>query len=154
MRRAPSAVLLSVLVPLGLVLPVASAPHASAHPVAPEVRSQSLHGVQVVGTAALRGSARATFAAAGRPEVLVRRTGLASFDLLGVTWRAGSTADLDVLARTHGTSGWSEWTALDITDTPSTREARKARPGTEPLWVGDSDGYQVRVDVRSGRLPA
>jgi hypothetical protein len=153
MRRAPSAVLLSVLVPLGLVLPVASAPHASAHPVAPEVRSQPLHGVHTAGTAGLRGSARATFASAGRPEVLVRRTGLAPFDLLGVTWKAGSTADLDVLARTHGDRGWSEWTTLEITDTPSTREARTARPGTEPLWVGDSDGYQVRVDVRSGRLP-
>jgi hypothetical protein len=154
MRRAPSAVLLSVLVPLGLVLPVASAPHASAHPVAPEVRSQPLHGVHAVGASALRGSARATFASAGRPEVLVRRTGLASFDLLGVTWKAGSSADVDVLARTHGEHGWSEWTALEVSDAPDTREARTARPGTEPLWVGDSDGYQVRVDVRSGRRPA
>jgi hypothetical protein len=153
MRRAPSAVLLSVLVPLGLVVPVASLPHASAHPVAPEVRSQPLHGVQA-GAAALRGSSRATFAAAGRPEVLVTRTRLASFDLLGVTWKAGATADLDVLARTHGKDGWTAWTTLDITDTPSTGEARHARPGTEPLWVGDSDGYQVRVDVRRGRLPA
>jgi hypothetical protein len=154
MRRAPSAVLLSVLLPLWLVVPVAGVPHASAHAVAPEVRSQPLHGVQAVGGAALRGSSRVTFAAAGRPEVLVTRTGLASFDLLGVTWRAGRTADLDVLVRTHGGHGWSEWTALDVTDTPSTREARTARPGTEPLWVGDSDGYQVRVDVRGGRLPA
>src|SRR5689334_18544476 len=106
MRRAPSAVLLSVLVPLGVVVPVASVPHASAHPVAPEVRSQPLHGVQSVGAASLRGSSRATFAAAGRPEVLVTRTGLASFDLLGVTWKAGRSADLDVLARSHGRHGW------------------------------------------------
>ncbi len=156
MRRAPSAVLLTVLVPLGLVVPVASVPHARAHAVAPEVRSQPLHGVQAVGGSALRGSARATFAAAGRPEVLVTRTGLDSFDLLGVTWRAGtagSTADLDVLARTHGAHGWTGWTALETNDTPATKEARTARPGTEPLWVGGSDGYQVRVDVRSGRLP-
>ncbi len=153
MRRAPSAVLLSVLVPLGLVVPVASAPHAAATPVTPEVRSQPLHGV-AAGGGALRGSAKATFAAAGRPEVLVRRTRLASFDLLGVTWRAGRTADLRVLARTHGAHGWTAWTTLEATDTPGTREARRARPGTEPLWVGRSDGYQVRVDVRSGRLPA
>ena len=154
MRRAPSAVLLSVLVPLGLVVPVAGAPHASAHPVAPEVRSQPLRGVQTTGSAALRPSSRATFSAAGRPEVLVKRTRLASFDLLGVTWKAGTVADVRVAARTHGARGWTAWTPLEVTDTPSSGEARRARPGTEPLWVGDSDGYQVRVDVRSGRLPA
>jgi hypothetical protein len=38
-------------------------------------------------------------------------------------------------------------------DTPDPREAKTARPGTEPLWVGDADGYQVRVDVRRGTLP-
>ena len=82
------------------------------------------------------------------------RTGLPSFDLLGVTWRAGAKpADLTVLVRTHGDSGWTRWTALDPTPTPAAREARTARPGTEPLWVGDADGYQVRVDVRRGTLP-
>ena len=115
---------------------------------------------------ALRSSSRASFqaradappaargAAPGRPEVLVTRTGVPSFDLLGVTWRAGAKpADLTVLVRTHGDSGWTRWTALDATPTPDAREARTARPGTEPLWVGDADGYQVRVDVRRGTLP-
>jgi hypothetical protein len=89
--------------------------------------------------------------------VLVSRTGLATFDLLGVTWRrtpAGTTAPAPtVLVRTHGDGGWSRWTALDRAPTPRAREARDARPGTEPLWVGDSDGYQVRVDTRTGSLP-
>jgi hypothetical protein len=156
MRRAPSAVLLSVLVPLGVVVPVVSMPHASAHPVAPEFRSQPLHGVQAAGTGAVRSSSRATFSSAGRPEVLVTRTGLDSFDLLGVTWARtdrGTTADLEIVVRSHGSRGWSEWTELEAVDTPAAKEARRARPGTEPLWVGRSDGYQVRVDVRSGRLP-
>ena len=169
MRRAPSALLLSVLVPLGVVVPVASVPHAAPHPVAPEVRSQALRGVQLgtggVGAAAVRTSLQASFqaradsapadrgAAPGRPDVFVTRTGVATFDLLGVTWQPGWSGQLTVLARTHGARGWSEWSSLDLTDTPSTREARAARPGTEPLWVGDSDGYQVRVDVRRGTLP-
>ena len=168
MRTAPSAVLLSVLMPVAVVaLPVASLPHAAPHAVAPEFRSDPLRGVQLdrVPGGAVRGSARASFqarqeavpsargAAPGRPEVLVTRTGVPSFDLLGVTWRAGTTADLTVLVRTHGDSGWSRWTALDATPAPDAREARDARPGTEPLWVGDADGYQVRVDVRRGALP-
>ncbi len=161
MRRAPSAVLLSVLVPLGMVVPVAGTPHAAPRAVTPEVRSQALHGVQPAAARVLRGSARATFAVAGRsevlvagrPEVLVKRTGLAPFDLLGVTWKSRRTADVAVQVRTHGRTGWTAWTGLDINDTPSTKEARRARPGTEPLWVGEADGYQVRVDVRRGRLP-
>ncbi len=168
MRTAPSAVLLSVLMPLAVVaLPVVSLPQASPHAVAPELRSDRLRGVQLdrVPGGALRGSARASFqarqeaapsargAAPGRPEVLVTRTGVPSFDLLGVTWRAGTTAHLTVLVRTHGAAGWTRWTSLDATPSPDAREARTARPGTEPLWVGDADGYQVRVDVRRGSLP-
>ena len=170
MRTAPSAVLLSVLVPLGVVVPVAGLPHAAPHPVAPEVRSHALRGVAVgsagtAGQAVLRTSLRASFqaraesapadrgAVPGRPDVFVTRTGVAGFDLLGVTWKLGWSGALTVLARTHGARGWSEWNSLDLVDTPSTREARGARPGTEPLWVGDSDGYQVRVDVRRGTLP-
>jgi hypothetical protein len=167
MRRAPSAVLLSVLVPLGVVAPVASLPHAAPHPVAPQVRSQALRGVELGATpaGALRSSRTASFqaraesapadrgAAPGRPDVFVTRTDLPSFDLLGVTWKPGRSADLTVLVRTHGAGGWTEWNALDAVDTPSTKEARGARPGTEPLWVGRSDGYQVRVDVRHGALP-
>ncbi len=170
MRTAPSAVLLSVLTPLAVVaLPVVSAPHPAPHPVHSEVRSQALHGVELaaVGSRAVRGSARAAFQAfqatgqqaapgrtVGRPDVLVTRTHVASFDLLGVTWhRATAPADLTVLVRTHGHKGWTGWTALDVTDTPAGSEGKAARPGTEPLWVGDSDGYQVRVDVVSGALP-
>ena len=170
MRSAPSAVLLSVLTPLAVVaLPVVSAPHPAPHPVHSTVRSQALHGVELaaVGSRAVQGSARAAFQAfqatgqqaapgrtVGRPDVLVTRTHVASFDLLGVTWhRATAPADLTVLVRTHGHKGWTGWTALDVTDTLAGSEGKAARPGTEPLWVGDSDGYQVRVDVVSGALP-
>ena len=168
MRKAPSAVLLSVLVPLATVVPVVSLPQAGPRPVTPEVRSVPLSGVQTsaVGATAVRRSLLSSAAArsvtppaeqgrpAGRPEVLASRTGLARFDLLGVTWRQTTPAPrLTVLVRTHGDDGWTGWTPLDIAPAPGAREARTARPGTEPLWVGDADGYQVRVDVRSGDLP-
>jgi len=168
MRKAPSAVLLSVLVPLAGVVPVVSLPQAGPRPVTPEVRSVPLSGVQLSGVGAttvrrslLSSTAARSFAPraeqgepAGRPEVLVSRSGLARFDLLGVTWRQTTPEPrLTVLVRTHGDSGWTGWTPLDLAPTPGAREARTARPGTEPLWVGDADGYQVRVDVRSGDLP-
>jgi hypothetical protein len=45
MRKAPSAVLLSVLVPLATAVPVVSLPAAAPRPVAPEVRAEALRGV-------------------------------------------------------------------------------------------------------------
>lgn len=168
MRKARSAALLSVLVPLATVVPVVSMPQASPRPVTPEVRRAALTGVDVsaVGQHGVRRSLHAATAARsaepsadrgrtpGRPEVLVSRQGLSEFSMLGVTWRRTSRpVEITVLVRTHGDGGWSGWTALDPTPTPRASEARTARPGTEPLWVGPSDGYQVRVDVREGSLP-
>ncbi|MCY7372745.1 MAG: peptidoglycan recognition protein [Spirochaetaceae bacterium] len=171
MRKAPSALLLSVLVPLAGVVPVVSLPQAAPRPVTPEVRSQPLSGVDLsaVGRTSVRrsllSSTQARSAtpatekgrAAGRPEVLVSRTGLDSFDLLGVTWQPSRQSTpaprLTVIVRTHDDGGWTGWMPLDIAPTPRAAEAKTARPGTEPLWVGASDGYQVRVDVRAGTLP-
>ncbi|MBA2769076.1 MAG: peptidoglycan recognition protein, partial [Sporichthyaceae bacterium] len=167
MRKAPSALLLSVLVPLAGAVPVLTPPQAAPRPVAPEVRSHALRGVEL---GVDREARRASFAVsssaraaappvdegrpAGRPEVLVSRRQVATFDLLGVTWQATSPEpDLTVVVRTHTDRGWSPWTALDPAVAPRPEEARAARPGTEPLWVGAADGYQVRVDVRTGSLP-
>jgi hypothetical protein len=168
MPKARSVALLSVLVPLATVVPVLRLPAAEPRPVTPDVRSHQLSGVERSGAGS--GGVARSFAAAekarasapthqrgratGRPEVLVSRTGVAPFKLLGVTWRAARrAADLTVLVRTHGDDGWTGWTALDPAITPRPTEARSARPGTEPLWTGTSDGYQVRVDVRTGHLP-
>jgi hypothetical protein len=163
MRRARSAALLSILVPLTGVVPVVSLPQASPRPVTPEVRSVALSGLDLSPAratvrrslgAATRALAEAAPRArgAGRPEVFASRRGLDEFSLLGVTWRHGTAPTPSVLVRTHGGSGWSAWTALDPTPPPRAAEAKRARPGTEPLWVGPSDGYQVRVDT-AGALP-
>ncbi len=169
MRKAPSALLLSVLVPMAGAVPVITPVQAAPRPVAPQVRSAALTGVDL---GASRGTVRRSFAAAdqargaaaasdrgrpaGPPEVFVTRTGVASFDLVGVTWKAPAAkareSKLGVLIRTHSGSGWSEWTALDLAPPPAATEGA-TRPGTEPLWTGPSDGYQVRVDVRSGPRP-
>ena len=169
MRKAPSFLLLSVAVPALIALPVLSPPVAKPHPVTPEVRAVALAGVDdpslrsSAGAASEEVSAEARAdvlaphqrgKAPSRPAVFTKARGTADFELLGVTWRAGTTADLTVLVRTHGETGWTEWTALDPAPTPDKSEGNDVRAGTEPLYAGPSDGYQVRIDVRSGTLPA
>ena len=169
MRKARTAFLLSIVVPLAGALPVITPPSAVARAVTPEVRSYALRGVEPSdGARSLRRSltvARQARAAvpmadqgqeAGEPEVLASRTGVEPFKLLGVTWRGGSAAEkrkLTVLVRTHSDDGWTAWQALDTAPPASPTEADTARGGTEPLWTGESDGYEVRVDVRRGSLP-
>ena len=176
MRKAPTVLLLGLAVPALSALPVISAPAAKAHPVAPEVHSAVLTGVDPAVLASAAGShsrsvalrawrtsatptSRTTFGptmfAASRPAVLVlagaRHT--KTFSLLGVTWHAAKRpADLTVVVRAHAAKGWSAWTSLDAQAPPGGREA-SGTPGTEPLWVGKSDGYQVRIDLHSGALP-
>jgi N-acetylmuramoyl-L-alanine amidase/FlgD Ig-like domain len=173
MRKAPTVLLLSLAVPALSALPVITVPAATAHPVAPDVRAVALRGVDptvlsspagvrssAVATRAWRENAspnaRATFgpaAAASSPAVLASAQHTTTFSLLGVTWRATKRpADLTVVVRSHAAKGWSAWTPLEQLDEVGPSDAA-GRLGTEPLWVGDSDGYQVRVDLHSGSLP-
>ena len=68
------------------------------------------------------------------------------FALLGVTWAAGTG---QVRVRVRGAGGvWGPWRSVPtLHDLPDhgTGEGRRTRRGTEPLWVGDSDGVQVEV---------
>jgi N-acetylmuramoyl-L-alanine amidase len=174
MRKAPTVLLLGLAVPALSALPVLSAPAPRAHPLTPQVRSAPLIGVNptvLASTAGSRSSAvalrawrasasptsRTTFGPSSqtvsRPAVLASGRNTKSFSLLGVTWRAPKRpADLTVVVRAHSAKGWSTWTPLDQQDPPSARETTTTL-GTEPLWVGKSDGYQVRVDLHSGALP-
>jgi hypothetical protein len=177
MRKAPTVLLLSLAVPALSALPVLSAPLPTAHPVTPHVRSAPLAGVDPTllasaagmsshsvalrawtGGASPSATSRTTFgpsaSSASRPAVLASARNTATFALLGVTWRAATVpADITVVVRAHGSKGWSSWTALDQQDLPGGAEVA-TRVGTEPLWVGTSDGYQARVDLHSGALPS
>lgn len=77
-----------------------------------------------------------------------------TFSLLGVTWDAGSTdEDPTVEVRWRSlTDGWSDWTTLETS--PTDPASTDVRPGTDPLWVGESDGVDVRVSTPSGRSPS
>ncbi|PJE93720.1 N-acetylmuramoyl-L-alanine amidase [Streptomyces carminius] len=71
------------------------------------------------------------------------------FSMLGVTWTdPGARVEGTVEARTRaaGTGKWSGWLVLD--GDSGQGESGAGRGGTEPAWVGPSDGVEVRV--RSG----
>ncbi|HET9654127.1 MAG TPA: N-acetylmuramoyl-L-alanine amidase, partial [Kineosporiaceae bacterium] len=98
-------------------------------------------------------------AAAATLIVLTPQLSASSFSTLGVTWDLPAAPaprpNPVVVVRTHSGSGWSDWSPLDteaggLTD-PSAQGVQRA--GTEPTWVGPSDGVQVRVERGNGPPP-
>ncbi len=85
----------------------------------------------------------------------VPRRDVHPFSLLGVVWddpAAHLDAAVQVRTRPTGTDDWSGWQDLethadDHGADPGTPEHDSVRPhgGTAPLWVGDSDGIELRV---------
>ncbi|MCM2419691.1 peptidoglycan recognition protein [Streptomyces sp. RKAG293] len=79
---------------------------------------------------------------------------VAPFSLLGVTWD-NPAADLDaavqVRTRAAGTGTWSGWRDVQAhNDDAPDPDGRTGRGATAPLWVGASDGVQVRVQPAAG----
>ncbi|KOX19464.1 MULTISPECIES: peptidoglycan recognition protein [unclassified Streptomyces] len=80
------------------------------------------------------------------------------FSMLGVTWTdpgARVTGAVEVRTRAAGSGKWSGWLRLD--GDSGQGETGAVRGGTEPAWVGPSDGVEVRVasgGKTSTRLPA
>ncbi|WP_432198371.1 N-acetylmuramoyl-L-alanine amidase [Streptomyces sp. bgisy027] len=80
------------------------------------------------------------------------------FSMLGVTWTDPSariTGTVEARTRAVGSGRWSDWLRLD--GDSGQGESAAQRGGTEPAWVGLSDGVDVRVTAggkTSGTLPA
>ncbi|MCZ4509806.1 peptidoglycan recognition protein [Streptomyces sp. ActVer] len=94
----------------------------------------------------------------GLPRRDVRR-----FSLVGVVW---DNPDMElqgrvqVRTRASGTAKWSVWQDVDTHNRehaadPDTAErtSGRVRGSTAPLWVGDSDGVEVRVQAESDGRP-
>ncbi|MFJ3705126.1 MULTISPECIES: N-acetylmuramoyl-L-alanine amidase [Streptomyces] len=77
------------------------------------------------------------------------------FSLVGVVWDDADAelhGTVQVRTRATGTTQWSGWQSLETHNTDHAadagspeRESGKVRGSTAPLWVGDSDGVEVRV---------
>lgn len=68
-----------------------------------------------------------------------------AFSTVGVTWARGQTAVPQVEVRVRAGVAWSDWQQLETSSDADGHEAANARPGTDPLWVGNSDGVEVRL---------
>lgn len=85
----------------------------------------------------------------------------APFSMLGVTWTDPSakvTGTVEVRTRSAVDGTWTPWLTLGTDVTGRAESGRSGvRGGTEPRWVGPSDGVEVRVDADgevSSKLPA
>jgi hypothetical protein len=103
---------------------------------------------------ALRASSRRT--TTGGQELTSDAVPVLGYGAIGVTWEHGRKMPDDALAveaRTFQDGSWSDWTEVPYHDDhgpdPDSAEARHARPGTEPLLVGEVDQVQVRIATDS-----
>ena len=74
---------------------------------------------------------------------------------VGLTWGGADVVGHDDIAaqvRTLDEDGWSSWSELEYHDEhgpdPDSVEGRAARPGTEPVYVGEVEQVQVRATVQ------
>ncbi|MBW5255135.1 N-acetylmuramoyl-L-alanine amidase, partial [Streptomyces sp. P01-B04] len=96
------------------------------------------------------GAPAAAAAEQGLPERDVQ-----PFSLVGVVWDDVDTelhGTAQVRTRATGTDRWSDWQDLETHNAEHSadagtaeRDSGAARGSTAPLWVGDSDGVEVRV---------
>ncbi|MBQ0987206.1 peptidoglycan recognition protein [Streptomyces sp. F63] len=144
---------------LPLALPAgAAAPEALRRPAAAAAGAEpSDGGTQSLPLTAPPGADRS----AGAPaRVLPART-VRPYSLLGIVWDdAGEELHGKAQVRTRSTASgeWSGWRDLSAhhDDAPDPVPGEQRRGGTAPLWVGASDGVQVRVlpERTADRAPA
>ncbi|MFF4260001.1 peptidoglycan recognition protein [Streptomyces sp. NPDC001663] len=94
------------------------------------------------------------------PEMGLTREDVAHFSMVGVIWddpAAELHGQVQVRTRATDKGAWSRWQNLqthndDGADPGSAeRTSGRVRGSTAPLWVGDSDGVEVRVRAEGDR---
>ena len=130
--------------------PQVSGALVASHPVDPGVREVPLTG----STIAARVAGGRHLAVRSAPVTV---SGLAT---VGVSWDPGQVRGhrgIRVKVRSLDRGRWSRWQAVDYDaeegPTPGSAEAAGARPGTEPVLVGNVAKVQVEVFTPSGRAP-
>jgi hypothetical protein len=151
---------------LPLTLPAAAAPKAPATgaagsaPDAPSDLPGSTRSLPLVPLAPVAPTARDRAVGSGSGgELGLTRRDVRHFSMVGVIWDDPDTelhGHVQVRTRATGTGVWSGWQNLethnDDAADPGTAERTSGRVhgSTAPLWVGDSDGVEVRVRADGG----
>ncbi|MER6100617.1 N-acetylmuramoyl-L-alanine amidase [Streptomyces sp. NPDC001728] len=144
----------SLAVPAAAVVPSALGlpPAVSAQPPAPELPGST----QSLPLAPLGGASRALGGGTeSSGEQGLTRRDVRPFSLVGVVWddpKAVLHGSVQVRTRATGGGAWSEWQDVETHNEehgadPGTAEGegRALKGSTAPLWVGDSDGVEIRV---------
>ncbi|CAL9475397.1 hypothetical protein SUDANB174_02912 [Streptomyces sp. enrichment culture] len=138
---------------LPLAPPAAAATASSAPPVtSPTARSEAY---APGATQSLPLAPVARDRAPGAAEQGLRRRDVRHFSLVGVVWDSPATelhGRVEVRTRATATGTWSGWRELETHNAdhaadPGSPESAsgRVRGATAPLWVGESDGVEVRV---------
>ncbi|MFF4166101.1 N-acetylmuramoyl-L-alanine amidase [Streptomyces sp. NPDC001741] len=154
-----TALTLPLAAPAPATVPTAPVAQASAvSPVEPAGSTQSLPLRALTGTAPRATGEPAESSDPAAPQGLLRRDAH-RFSLVGVVWDDADAelhGTVQVRTRATGTGRWSGWQSLETHNTDhaadsgsAERESGKVRGSTAPLWVGDSDGVDVRVRSES-----
>ncbi|SDY15505.1 N-acetylmuramoyl-L-alanine amidase [Micromonospora pattaloongensis] len=109
-------------------------------------------------TATLRTVEFPAVAAAARPEATIPSRDTERFSLVGVSWRdpaAHLDGTIKIRTRAAGSGVWRGWQELDShghggPEGTAARAGGRLRGSTDPLWVGPSDGVEVRVTSAAG----
>ncbi|MCX4454542.1 peptidoglycan recognition protein [Streptomyces sp. NBC_01340] len=139
----------ALTLPLALSAPAQARPQAARTDPAVPGSTQSLPLVPLSGDRSLGPAA---------PEQGLGRRSVRSFSLVGVVWDdpdAELRGRVQVRTRATGASRWSGWQDIETHNRehaadPDTAEggSGRVRGSTAPLWVGDSDGVEVRVQAQ------
>ncbi|WP_274559232.1 peptidoglycan recognition protein [Streptomyces spiramyceticus] len=154
----------ALILPTGAVAAPAPAATAPAVPVSPAVPGST----QSLPLAPLPPDARSATEPPGTAPQGLGKRAVRPFSLLGVVWDDADAelhGTVQVRTRAAGTARWSGWRHVETHNhehaaDPGTaeRDSGKVRGSTAPLWVGKSDGVEVRVQaengVRAGEPPA
>ncbi|HUR74191.1 MAG TPA: N-acetylmuramoyl-L-alanine amidase [Sporichthya sp.] len=158
MRTTPAILILTLAASTAsIAAPVVGLPGgASAHAVEPKIVEIALAPAEFIG-ATLPADVTGV-----RQRLLSPANFTAAFSMIGLTWDGPVQPverGFDLSVRTRHGGAWTAWSALEADgDGPDGNAdaaelaadpqavAIEQRPGTAPLWVGDSDAFQVRVD--------
>ncbi|MFD9464199.1 peptidoglycan recognition protein [Streptomyces sp. NPDC060027] len=138
----------ALALPLALPAPAQAGPSAATSEIAVPGSTQSLPLVPLTGERALGPAA---------PEQGLARRDVRPFSLVGVVWddpNSELNGRVQVRTRAAGSGHWSGWQDVETHNhehaaDPDTAEgaSHRVHGSTAPLWVGDSDGVEVRVDA-------
>ncbi|MFJ9537307.1 peptidoglycan recognition protein [Streptomyces sp. NPDC101225] len=139
-------------------LPAAAATASRADSVAAAARYDLPGSTRSLPLRPLGALARAIGSPAAGELGLTRRD-VRRFSMVGVVWDDPDTelhGRVQVRTRATGSGVWSGWQDLETHNDDAAdpgaaeRASGRVRGSTAPLWVGDSDGVEVRVRAESG----